>query len=233
MPSEITGASVHPRAVSPILSHHGKTAFTQICFEHPLLRCSLLIPAHSEPVMKALLDFIPLIVFFVLAKQQNIFMATQGLMLSSVLVYGLHFFLQKGKLEKSQWITLVLTIAFGGLTLVLHDDVYLRWKSPVINWIFASAFVISPLIGKPPQPLIQRLLGPVFDLSPQGWFRLNLVWAAFFAALGGLHLLFAFVFPQWWIDFKVMGGTAIMITFIVLNFVALRKHLKQPDQPVS
>jgi len=179
--------------------------------------------------MKALLDFIPLVVFFGLAKMQTIFIATQGLIIASLIVYSLHFILQKGKLEKSQWITLILTLAFGGLTLYLHDDIWLRWKSPIINWIFGTAFLISPLVGKERLPLVQRLLSHVLDLSDALWRRLNWIWALFFFVLGFLHLIFAFIFPAWWIDFKAFGGTAIIMVFMIGQFVLLRHHLKAPE----
>lgn len=179
--------------------------------------------------MKALLDFVPLVVFFVLAKMKTIFIATQGLLIASVAVYSLHFILQRGRLEKSQWITLLLTLAFGGLTLYLHDDIWLRWKSPIINWIFATAFLISPMVGKNPIPLAERFLEPVFELTHSNWKKLNLAWATFFLVLGGLHLVFAFVFPKLWIDFKVFGSTAIMLLFMAGQFVLLRNHLKSAE----
>lgn len=179
--------------------------------------------------MKALLDFVPLVVFFALAKTKTIFIATQGLLIASLAIYSLHFILQKGRLEKSQWITLVLTLAFGGMTLYLHDDMWLRWKSPIINWVFATAFLVSPIIGKNPIPLVQRFLAPVFELTESAWKKLNLTWAIFFIILGALHLVFAFVFPQYWINFKVFGGTAIMIVFMIGQFVLLRDHLKKPE----
>ena len=180
--------------------------------------------------MKALLDFVPLVVFFVLAKMETIFIATQGLLIASVAVYSLHFILQKGRLEKSQWITLLLTLAFGGLTLYLHDDIWLRWKSPIINWIFGTAFLVSPLVGKNPIPLAKRFLASMFELTESAWKKLNLAWAVFFYILGCLHLVFAFVYPALWIDFKVFGSTAIMILFMIGQFVLLRSHFKNPEK---
>ncbi|MBC7750627.1 MAG: septation protein IspZ [Candidatus Saccharibacteria bacterium] len=198
--------------------------------------------------MKALLDFVPLAAFFVLAKKPvvldiaqghltitpattgAIFIATQGLLIASVIVYALHFILQKGRLEKSQWITLLLTLAFCGLTLYLHDDIWLRWKSSIINWTFGTAFLISPIVGEHPIPLAKRFLASVFELTESNWKKLNLAWAAFFFILGSLHLAFAFAFPALWIDFKVFGSTAIMIVFMIGQFVLLRSHLKNPEK---
>ncbi len=180
--------------------------------------------------MKAFLDFIPLLLFFYLFKTQDVFVATQGLLLSMTLVYALHFILQKGKLEKAQWITLFLTVGFGALTLLLHDDIYIRWKSTVINWLFGCIFIVGNYINfskGEPKALTERMLGSVFEMSHAQWKKLAWVWAAYFFIIGGVHLWFAFVWPEYWIDFKVFGSMAITIAFFVANFVLLRAFMKK------
>lgn len=179
--------------------------------------------------MKALLDFIPLVIFFMLFKEQGIWVATKALLISTTIVYAIHFALQKWRLEKMQWITFIATLAFGCITLLLHDDMYIRAKSTVINWIFSLVLLISPFVGKEKMPLIQRGFGAVFELDRAGWMKVNYVWAFFFFLLGALHAVFAFVWYEQWIEFKVFGGTAILLTFMVGNFIALRKHLKHPE----
>jgi intracellular septation protein len=99
--------------------------------------------------MKALLDFIPLIAFFVVARQNGILAAAGALLIATVIVYAIHFIRQKGKFDKQQWVVLLLTIVFCGGTLLLRDDVYLRWKSPIINGIFALTLFVSAAINKP------------------------------------------------------------------------------------
>jgi intracellular septation protein len=179
--------------------------------------------------MKALLDFIPLIIFFVLFKQHDIWEATKALLIATTIVHGIHFVLQKWRLEKMQWVTFIATLAFGCITLLLHDDVYIRAKSTVINWVFTIVLLASPYIGKNKMPLVQRGFHSAFDLSPAGWMKLNYVWAFFFFVLGALHGIFAFVWYEQWIEFKVFGGTAILIAFMICNFIALRKHFKHPE----
>lgn len=179
--------------------------------------------------MKALLDFIPLVIFFVVAKQQDILTATQWLLVATTIIYAIHFVLQKWKLEKSQWITFILTLGFGCITLMLHDVTYIKWKSPILNWLFGIIFLLSPFVGKPPKPLVERFLEPIFNLSKKAWLRLNTVWALFFLALGTLHAVFAFIWYELWLEFKVFGGAALMLVFIVIQFVILRKHLKAPQ----
>lgn len=183
--------------------------------------------------MKALLDFVPLVVFLILAKTmpkaEAIFIATQGLIIASVIIYSLHFILQKWRLEKQQWVTLILTLAFGGLTLYFHDDAWVRWKATAIYWFFGSAFLLSPMFGKTPIPLAKRFLDSALELSDKAWKKLNLIWAGFFYALGGLQLYVAFTFPDYWVDFKVFGCSGILIAFMIGQFVILRHHFKTPE----
>jgi intracellular septation protein len=71
-----------------------------------------------------------------------------------------------------------MTVIFGGITLMLSDDFYIRLKAVILNLIFAGAFLLSPMFSKDKKPLIQRLFGPIFELSEQGWKNLNFAWAA-------------------------------------------------------
>ncbi len=180
--------------------------------------------------MKFLLDAIPLVIFFYLAKTQDIFAGTQGLLIATAVVYVLHFLLQKGRLEKTQWLTLFATLAFCTLTLVLHDDYWLRWKSSVINWLFAAIMVLGNFIHLKNQPVIpvtKRLLGHVFEMPDSHWRKLSFAWAAYFLVLGGVHLFFAFAIPQYWLDFKLFGSMVISFLFLMSNFIALKGHFKQ------
>ena len=125
--------------------------------------------------MKQLIDFIPLIFFFVVYKMDprlvsfggtefelgGPFSATLVLMVASVIVYG-GLFLKNKTLEKSHSITLVAVLLFGGMTLLFHDEVFLKWKAPIVNWIFAAALLGSHFIGD--KPLMQRMMGHVQSL---------------------------------------------------------------------
>ena len=174
--------------------------------------------------MKQWLDFIPLVLFFATFKTVGIFPATAVLIGSSVLVYGA-IWLKDRHLDNSQKVTLVATILFGGITLLLHDETYLKWKAPVINWIFAAAFLGSLYIGE--QPLVQRMLGKAFDMPSAVWRKLNLAWVAFFIFAGAANAYVAFYFAQYWVDFKVFGSLAMTLVFIVAQFVLLSRYLRQ------
>ena len=154
--------------------------------------------AKALDAVKPFLDWIPLIVFFYIYKttdhtgNQHIIAATTGLMITTLIVYGLMFVLQKFSLEKRQWLVVVLTVVFGGLTMAFQDDFYIRLKAPIINAVFAFGMAMSPLfLGG--QPGIQKMLGQVFEMSDKQWMKLNWVWVAFFCFMAFLQAMFAFV----------------------------------------
>lgn len=196
--------------------------------------------------MKAFLDFIPMIIFFYLYKtvdpkdtqhpflqwfgagvdNNHILVATAGLIISMLVVYGTLFVAQKFRLEKQQWFVLLMTIIFGGVTLMLSDDYYIRLKAVIINLVFAGVFFFSPLFMK--QPVIRKLLDPVFNLSEKGWVKLNMAWGLMFVTMAGLHGFFAFIFMQgkYWGEFTAFGDLIVMISFLIGQFIVLRKYLK-------
>ena len=200
--------------------------------------------------MKALLDFVPLIIFFYLYKtvepndtqhpllqligsaggvdNNNILVATTGLIFSMLVVYGVMFVMQKFRLDKQQWIVLFMTVIFGGVTLILSDDFYIRLKAVLLNLVFAGAFLLSPFFMKDRRPLIQRLFGPVFDLSAKAWMKLNYAWAAMFALMSFLHCFFAYLFldGKYWGEFTAFGDMIVMFSFIIAQFILLRKYFK-------
>jgi len=203
--------------------------------------------------MKALLDFVPLIIFFYLYKtvdpkdtdhpllhligsaggvdNNNILVATAGLIISMLVVYGVLFVTQKFRLDKQQWIVLFMTVIFGGITLMLSDDFYIRLKAALLNIVFAGAFLLSPYFMKDKNPLIQRLFGPIFNLTAKGWKNLNFAWAGMFVFMSFLHVFFAFLFAggKYWGEFTAFGDMIVMFSFIIIQFIVLRKYFKSPE----
>lgn len=204
--------------------------------------------------MKALLDFVPLIIFFYLYKtvdpkntdhpllqligsaggvdNNNILVATTGLIISMLVVYGALFFMQKFRLDKQQWIVLFMTVIFGGVSLMLSDDFYIKLKAALLNIIFSGAFLLSPYFGKERKPLIKRLFGPIFNLTDSGWINLNFAWAAMFALMSFLHVFFAFLFMdgKYWGEFTAFGDMIVMFSFIIIQFIVLRKYFKSSEE---
>ena len=186
--------------------------------------------------MKQFIDFIPLILFFIVYKLDprtvelaghtfelgGPFSATAVLIVSSILVYGVLFVWQR-KLEKSQWLTLAACLIFGSLTLAFHSETFLKWKAPVVNWLFALGFAGSHFIGD--KVLIQRVMGHAIQLPQQIWTRLNLAWVAFFIFSGCANLFVAFTFHDIWVDFKVFGSLGMTVLFLIAQGVYLSRHI--------
>ena len=194
--------------------------------------------------MKQFIDFIPLLLFFIVYKIEpriveiaghsltfgGIFSATAMLIASSVVVYGILFFKQR-KLEKSQWLTLIACLVFGSLTLAFHSETFLKWKAPVVNWLFALVFAGSHFIGN--TLLIKRVMGHALTLPDAVWTRLNLAWIAFFVFCGAANLFVAFTFQSIWVDFKVFGSLGLTVLFLVGQGTYLSRHLHDSDTPTS
>lgn len=186
--------------------------------------------------MKQFIDFIPLILFFIVYKLAprtvefaghafelgGIFSATAVLIVSSVVVYGILFLLQR-KLEKGQWLTLAACLVFGGMTLAFHSETFLKWKAPVVNWLFAIGFAASHFIGD--KVLIQRIMGHAVNLPQTIWSRLNIAWVVFFIFSGCANLFVAFTFHEFWVDFKVFGSLGMTVLFLVAQGVYLARHI--------
>ena len=213
-----------------------RSAKTTVCYyagHSPLLALSV----------KQIVDFIPLLLFFVVYKLEprtieladlsltvgGIFNATAVLIVSSIVIYAALFVTQR-KLEKSQWLTLGACVLFGGLTLALHSETILKWKAPVVNWLFALAFIGSHFIGE--KPLIQRLMGHAVRLQSAQWLQLNVAWILFFLTCGFANLFVAFAYPSIWVDFKVFGSLGLTLLFMAGQAVYLVRHM-QPEPEES
>ena len=194
--------------------------------------------------MKQFIDFIPLLLFFIVTKLDprvieiaghelsfgGIYSATAVLIVSSILVYGAIFISQR-KLEKSQWLTLIACLVFGGLTLAFHSETFLKWKAPVVNWLFALAFAGSHFIGD--KLLIKRIMGHALTLPDAVWTRLNLAWIGFFLFCGAANLFVAFTYQSIWVDFKVFGSLGMTLLFLVAQGIYLSRHLHDTDAPTT
>ena len=194
--------------------------------------------------MKQFVDFIPLLLFFIVYKLDprmvdlaghdfelgGIYSATKVLIASSVVVYGALLIRQR-RLEKGQWLTLIACLVFGGLTLAFHSETVLKWKAPVVNWLFALGFAASHFIGD--RVLIKRIMGHALSLPEPIWLRLNVAWVVFFLFCGGANLFVAFTFEDFWVDFKVFGSLGMTVLFMVAQGIYLSRHLHDSDPSTS
>jgi intracellular septation protein len=133
------------------------------------------------------------------------------------------------KVDGILWVSLVLFVVFGGLTIYLHDEDFIKWKLSIVYWFFAVSLLVAQYIFK--KNLMRKSMEEMVDLPDQAWNRLNLVWIAFFTAMGVLNWWVAFVLfkgnTDAWVSFKAFGSTGIMFVFIVLQTIYLSRHIKE------
>jgi intracellular septation protein len=192
--------------------------------------------------MKQFIDYIPLLVFFsVWAMDERVinvagydhtfggmFSAAEFLLSASVLVYGSLFVYQK-RLDKFQWITLAAVILFCIPTIIFKNIVFLKWKAPIVNWIFASIFVASRYFGD--KPAIEHMMGHAVTAPKEVWYKLNTMWVFYFIVLGAINLIVAFTLSEeLWIKFKVFGNLILTFGFVFVQMPILAKYIEVEDE---
>jgi len=173
--------------------------------------------------MNQLLEWSPLIVFFVAFKLLGIYWATGSLMLICVLVMAIHR-VQTGSFKPMHVVTAALAVVLGSATFLFHDARFIQWKPTVLLAGAAVAFFGSNFLG--PQPLAQRMLEGVFSeplaMTAHAWRVVNTLWAAWFAVLAVANIYIAHHFTESaWVNFKVFGITIAMMTFMIPQVIWL------------
>lgn len=174
---------------------------------------------------KFLFDLFPLLLFFVAYRFADIYVATGVAMIAAVGQIA-YIKLTGQKIETMHWINLAVIVVFGGATLWLQNEAFIKWKPTVLYWLFGGILLGSQLIfGK---NLLQKLLAGKVELSQAGWRGLNWSWAVFFLFAGALNLFVAFsgMFSESeWVNFKVFGLMGLLIVFVIAQSLWLSKHM--------
>lgn len=179
-------------------------------------------------MIKQLVEFFPILLFFIAFKLYDIYVATAVVIVATILQVAFSWFKYR-KVETMQWITLLLVVVMGGLTLILHDEQFVKWKLSIIEWLFGIAFLGSQFFGK--KTFIERMMSSQLTLPRHVWRILNLCWAMFFISVGFLNVFVMFNFDtNDWVTFKTFIVPAMMAIFIILQMIFLYKFL--PDNEV-
>jgi intracellular septation protein len=179
--------------------------------------------------MKMLVDFLPIIVFFAVYKMVDIYAATAAAIAATVL--QLVWLKLTGKrIEMMNWLSLGIIVVFGGATLLLHDDSFVKWKPTVLYWVFAIVLAGSAALRK--KNLVKAMLGEQIELPDPVWANLNRVWIGFFLLMGLLNIVVAMRFPtDIWVNFKMWGSLGLTLLFMLGQGVYLSRHIVEakPD----
>jgi intracellular septation protein len=174
--------------------------------------------------MKLLLDFFPIVLFFVAFKVWDIYVAT-GVAIAATLVQIAWLRYANGKVEPMQWLGLGIIVVFGGATILAHDETFIKWKPTILYWLMGGALVIAHLAFR--KNLIKSLMGSQIQLPDPVWSTLNWAWSGFFLGMGVLNLWVAHNFDtNTWVNFKLFGILGAMLVFILAQAIYLGRHMK-------
>ena len=173
--------------------------------------------------MKFLFDLFPVILFFAAFKFFDIYIATAVAMVATFLQIGWVWFRHR-KVDNMLWVSLVVIVVFGGATLLLHDETFIKWKPSVLYWLFGAILLIADYgFGK---NLIKAMMAKQMTLPGIVWQKLLLSWVGFFVVMGALNLYVAYNFStDAWVNFKLFGGMGLMLVFVLLQALMLAKHI--------
>jgi len=182
---------------------------------------------------KFLFDLFPLILFFVAYRLADIYVATAVAIAAAVLQI-LWIKLTRKPIETMHWVNFAVIVFFGGATLWLQNEAFIKWKPTVLYWLFGAVLLVSKYLLH--KNLMQKLLGTKVSMPDIAWNKLNLSWALFFMIAGGLNLFVAFsgLFSEsQWVNFKVFGLMALLIVFVIAQSIWLGKHMQQDEAAAS
>jgi intracellular septation protein len=174
--------------------------------------------------MHFLAEYFPLILFFVAFKLADIYTATAVAIVASVVQIG-YFKWRRGKVATMHWVSLAIIVIFGGATLLLHDETFIKWKPTVLYWLFGLVLLVGRVaFGR---NLIGALL-PDLTLPESVWARVTWAWVAFLGAMGAAHLYIATHFPtDVWVNFKIWGGIGMFMLAAVGTVASVARYLPE------
>jgi intracellular septation protein len=181
----------------------------------------------SRHLLKLAVEIGPLIVFFLANAKANIYWGTGSFIVATIisLVASRVLF---GRVPTIPLVSAVFVIVFGGLTLWLQNEVFIKLKPTIVNGIFAATLFAGLLAG---QSLLKLLFGEVFRLTEEGWRKLTLRWACFFVCLACLNeLVWRSFSTDTWVSFKVFAIMPLTMLFALSQIGLLKRH-ELPDNP--
>jgi intracellular septation protein len=181
--------------------------------------------------MQLFIEYFPLLVFFIINSIAGIYWAT-GSLIVAAFIQLFYYKFKKEKIPTKQWIIFGLIVVFGGLTIYLQNDAFLKWKVTIINAFFAGALLVCNTFFK--KNIIKEFLSESLSLPENIWSRLNFAWAMFFLFCSGLNYYIAFNYPlDTWVNFKVFGLTGLMFLFSITSILFLYKYLSVEEDEID
>jgi intracellular septation protein len=164
----------------------------------------------------------------VTATQAPVILATAVAIVAAV-AQILYLLVRRKKIDGMLWLSVSVIIIFGGLTIYFNNDTFIKWKPTILYWCFATALTLSQVVMK--KNAIRTMMEAQIKLPDAVWQRLNLAWIGFFAFMGLLNLLVAFVIfrdnTSAWVNFKAFGGPGLTFAFAIGQSFFLAKYVEE------
>jgi intracellular septation protein len=177
-----------------------------------------------DPILKLVLDIGPLVLFFAANARFGIYAATGAFMVAVLIALGVSYALTR-HIALMPVVTAVIVLVFGGLTLVLHNDLFIKLKPTIIYVLFGGTLLAGLLLGK---PFLSILFDQMFHLTDEGWRKLTRRWVIFFFALAVINeIVWRNFSTDFWVSFKLFGVVPLTFLFGALQYPLIMKY--HPD----
>ena len=174
-----------------------------------------------NPFLKLTLEIGPLLLFFAANARWGIFVAT-GIFMAAVVVALVASYLVMHRVPVMTIVSALIVVVFGGLTLVLQNDLFIKLKPTIIYLLFAAVLLGGLVFGK---PVLELVFDSVFDLTEEGWRKLTVRWGVFFVALAILNeIVWRTQTTDFWVSFKLFGVVPLTFLFAALQYPLLTRY---------
>ncbi len=181
--------------------------------------------SQPHPLFKLATELGPLLVFFVANAKGNLFIATGAFMVAVIIAMIASYVVTK-HVPIMTIVTAIVVVVFGTLTLILHDETFIKMKPTIVYMLFASVLGGGLLFGK---SFIQIMFDQMFNLTAQGWRILTMRWAVWFFAMAVLNeIIWRTQTTEFWVAFKVFGMVPLTMIFAVTQMPLVKRYSEPP-----
>jgi len=180
-----------------------------------------------NPMLKLALDIGPLVLFFAANSKFGIYAATGAFMVAVLIALAVSYSMTR-HIAIMPVVTAIIVLVFGGLTLFLHDDLFIKLKPTIIYVLFGGTLLAGIALDK---PFLSIMFDQMFHLTPEGWRKLTWRWALFFLFLAVLNeIVWRNASTDFWVSFKLFGVVPLTFLFGGLQYPLLVKYSAEPKK---